>query len=236
MFIVAVTGGIATGKSTISKVFERQGIPVIDADKIAREIVEPGQPCWKQIREVFGDEVLLPSKEINRAVLGKMIFEDKELRGKLNKITHPTIHRKIFWQVCKLLVTGHAWIVLDLPLLFETGVLMDFIHKIVCVSCDSDKQLERLIARNELSESEARHRVDSQMPLDKKCEKSHFVIDNNGSVEEAENSAMSIYNMMRDSKQHWLNRISFLGLFLIVGFTIYMLLKVFNRLPESWQM
>ncbi|XP_017005831.2 dephospho-CoA kinase [Drosophila takahashii] len=236
MFIVAVTGGIATGKSTISKVFERQGIPVIDADKIAREIVEPGQPCWRQIREVFGDAVLLPSKEINRAVLGKMIFEDKELRGKLNKITHPTIHRKIFWQVCKLLVTGHAWIVLDLPLLFETGVLMDFIHKIVCVSCDSDKQLERLIARNELSESEARHRVDSQMPLDKKCEKSHFVIDNNGSVEEAENSAMGIYNMMRDSKQHWLNRISFLGLFLIVGFTIYMLLKMFNRLPESWQM
>jgi len=101
---------------------------------------------------------------------------------------------------------------------------------------DSDKQLERLIARNELSESEARHRVDSQMPLDKKCEKSHFVIDNNGSVEEAESSAMSIYNLMRDSKQHWLNRISFLGLFLIVGFTIYMLLKVFNRLPESWQM
>ncbi|KAH8343950.1 hypothetical protein KR084_002360 [Drosophila pseudotakahashii] len=236
MFIVAVTGGIATGKSTISKVFERQGIPVIDADKIAREIVEPGQPCWQQIREVFGEGVLLPSKEINRAVLGKMIFEDKELRGKLNKITHPTIHRKIFWQVCKLLVTGHAWIVLDLPLLFETGVLMDFIHKIVCVSCDSDKQLERLLARNELSESEARHRVDSQMPLDKKCEKSHFVIDNNGSVEEAENSAMSIYNMMSDSKQHWLNRISFLGLFLIVGFTIYMLLKMFNKLPESWQM
>ncbi|XP_039496029.1 dephospho-CoA kinase [Drosophila santomea] len=236
MFIVAITGGIATGKSTISKVFERQGIQVIDADKIAREIVEPGQPCWRKIREVFGDEVLLPSKEINRAVLGKMIFEDKELRGKLNKITHPTIHRKIFWQVCKLLVSGHAWIVLDLPLLFETGVLMDFIHKIVCVTCDTDKQLERLIARNELSESEARHRVDSQMPLDKKCEKSHFVIDNNGTVEEAENSAMSIYNLMKDSKQHWLNRISFLGLFLIVGFTIYMLLKVFNRLPESWQM
>ncbi|XP_017042685.1 dephospho-CoA kinase [Drosophila ficusphila] len=236
MFIVAVTGGIASGKSTVSKVFERQGIPVIDADKIAREIVEPGQPCWQQIREIFGDEVLLPSKEINRAVLGKMIFEDKELRGKLNKITHPTIHRKIFWQVCKLLVTGHAWIVLDLPLLFETGILMDFIHKIICVTCDSDKQLERLIARNELSEPEARHRVEAQMPLDKKCEKSHFVIDNNGSVEEAESSAMSIYNLMRESKQHWLNRISFLGLFLIVGFTIYLLLKIFNRVPSSWQM
>ncbi|KAH8248403.1 hypothetical protein KR032_006777 [Drosophila birchii] len=235
MFIVAVTGGIATGKSTVSKVFEKHGIPVIDADKIAREIVEPGQPCWRQIREIFGDEVLLPSKEINRAALGKMIFEDKELRGKLNKITHPTIHRKIFWRVCKLLVTGHAWIVLDLPLLFETGILMDFIHKIICVSCDSDKQLERLIARNELSETEARHRVESQMPLEMKCEKSHFVIDNNGDKEDTEASAMNIYNMMCESKQHWLNRVSFLGLFLIVVFSIYLVLKILNQLPESWQ-
>ncbi|KAH8278990.1 hypothetical protein KR018_012118 [Drosophila ironensis] len=231
MFIVAVTGGIATGKSTVSKVFQKQGIPVIDADKIAREIVEPGQPCWHKIREIFGEDVLLPSKEINRAVLGKMIFEDRELRGKLNKITHPTIHRKIFWQVCKLLVSGHAWIVLDLPLLFETGVLMDYIHKIVCVSCDADKQLERLIARNELSETEARHRVESQMPLEKKCEQSHFVINNNGSVEETESSAMGIYNMMCESKQHWLNRISCLGVILIVFFAIYLLLKVFDKLP-----
>lgn len=106
----------------------------------------------------------------------------------------------------------------------------------ICICSDSDKQLERLIARNELSETEARHRVESQMPLEIKCEKSHFVIDNNGDKEEAEASAMNIYNMMRESKQHWLNRISFLGLFLIVGFAIYLLLKVFNRLPESWQM
>lgn len=105
-----------------------------------------------------------------------------------------------------------------------------------CVFSDQDKQLERLIARNELSETEARHRVNSQMPLENKCEKSHFVIDNNGSVEDTESSAMSIYNMMCESKQHWLNRISFLGLFLIVGFSIYLLLKVFNKLPASWQM
>lgn len=97
-------------------------------------VVEPGQPCWQKIRAIFGDEVLLPSKEINRAALGRIIFEDKEKRGKLNQITHPTIHRTIFWRVFKHFMSGHSWIVLDLPLLFETGILMDFIHKIVTVS------------------------------------------------------------------------------------------------------
>ncbi|EDW14884.1 dephospho-CoA kinase [Drosophila mojavensis] len=235
MFIVAVTGGIATGKSTVTKVFERQGIPVIDADKIAREIVEPGQPCWQKIRATFGDEVLLPSKELNRAVLGRMIFENKELRGKLNQITHPVIHRTIFWRVFKLFMSGHAWIVLDLPLLFETGILMDFIHKIVTVSCDSEKQLQRLLARNELSETEAVNRIESQMPLEKKCEKSHFVVDNNGSILATEEAAMRIYTMMQESKQHWYNRFSLLGAILIIVFTIVFLSATFDLWPKSWR-
>ncbi|TDG47559.1 hypothetical protein AWZ03_005998 [Drosophila navojoa] len=235
MFIVAVTGGIATGKSTVAKVFERQGIPVIDADKIAREIVEPGQPCWQKIRAAFGDEVLLPSKEINRAVLGRMIFENKELRGKLNQITHPVIHRTIFWRVFKLFMSGHAWIVLDMPLLFETGILMDFIHKIVTVSCDSEKQLQRLLARNELSETEAVNRIESQMPLEKKCEKSHFVVDNNGSILATEEAAMRIYTMMQESKQHWYNRFSLLGAIFIIVFTIVFIAAKFDLWPKSWR-
>ncbi|KAH8398456.1 hypothetical protein KR215_005348 [Drosophila sulfurigaster] len=233
MFIVAITGGIATGKSTVSKVFERHGIPIIDADKIAREIVEPGQPCWQKIRSAFGEEVLLPSKEINRAVLGRLIFENKELRGKLNQITHPTIHRTIFWRVFKHFMSGRAYIVLDLPLLFETGILMDFIHKIVTVSCDSDKQLERLLARNELSEPEARNRIDSQMPLEQKCEKSHFVVDNNGSIDDTEKAAMLIFNMMQESNKHWYNRAFILGSILIVCFAIYFVCKTFELWPMS---
>ncbi|KAH8407098.1 hypothetical protein KR222_006548 [Zaprionus bogoriensis] len=236
MFIVAITGGIASGKSTVSKVFERQGIPVIDADKIAREIVEPGQPCWQKIRAAFGDEVLTPSKEINRAVLGRLIFENKELRGKLNQITHPAIHRTIFWRVFKHFMAGHSWIVLDLPLLFETGILMDFIHKIVTVSCDSDKQMQRLLARNELSEPEARNRIDSQMPLEKKCEKSHFVVDNNGSVEDTEAAAMRIYNLMQESNQHWYNRCSLLGVILFIAITLYFVNKAFGLWPKSWSL
>lgn len=96
--------------------------------------MEPGKPCWYKIREVFGDEVFLPTRELNREVLAKIIFSDKEKRGKLNKITHPVIHRTIFKQVFKHFMSGRAWIVLDLPLLFETGILMDFIHKIITVS------------------------------------------------------------------------------------------------------
>ncbi|XP_030239773.1 uncharacterized protein LOC108656112 isoform X2 [Drosophila navojoa] len=213
----------------------RQGIPVIDADKIAREIVEPGQPCWQKIRAAFGDEVLLPSKEINRAVLGRMIFENKELRGKLNQITHPVIHRTIFWRVFKLFMSGHAWIVLDMPLLFETGILMDFIHKIVTVSCDSEKQLQRLLARNELSETEAVNRIESQMPLEKKCEKSHFVVDNNGSILATEEAAMRIYTMMQESKQHWYNRFSLLGAIFIIVFTIVFIAAKFDLWPKSWR-
>lgn len=98
---------------------------------------------------------------------------------------------------------------------------------------DSDKQLQRLLARNELSEPEARNRIDSQMPLETKCEKSHFVIDNNGSIEDAEAAAMRIYNLMQDSKQHWYNRITILGVLLFVAISIYFLNKVFDFWPKS---
>lgn len=98
---------------------------------------------------------------------------------------------------------------------------------------DSDKQLQRLLARNELSEPEARNRIDSQMPLETKCEKSHFVIDNNGSIEDAEAAAMRIYNLMQDSKQHWYNRITILGVLLFVAISIYFLNKAFDFWPKS---
>lgn len=100
-------------------------------------------------------------------------------------------------------------------------------------SSDSDKQLQRLLARNELSEPEARNRIDSQMPLETKCEKSHFVIDNNGSIEDAEAAALRIYNLMQDSKQHWYNRITILGVVLFVALSIYFLNKVLNFWPKS---
>ncbi|XP_014097714.1 dephospho-CoA kinase domain-containing protein [Bactrocera oleae] len=228
MFIVAITGGIATGKSTVSQVFLDNGIPVVDADKIAREIVQPGTTCWHKIRQVFGDEIILPTKQINREALGKAIFNDKELRGKLNQITHPVIHRTIFLQVFKHFMSGRSWIVLDLPLLFETGILMEFIYKIVTVSCDPEIQLSRLLQRNEYSIEDAKKRIDSQMPLEKKCEQSHFVIDNSGSIEATREAALRIVQLMNDSKQHWRNRVTLFGILLGLSLVIYYLNRFFN--------
>ncbi|XP_067633977.1 dephospho-CoA kinase [Eurosta solidaginis] len=233
MFIVAITGGIATGKSTVSQVFLDNGIPVVDADKIAREIVQPGTTCWHKIRQVFGDEILLPTKEINREALGTAIFSDKQLRGKLNQITHPVIHRKIFLQVCKHFMSGRSWIVLDLPLLFETEILMEFIYKIITVACDSETQLTRLMQRNEYSTEDAKKRIEAQMPLDKKCEQSHFVIDNSGSIEATKEAALRIVQLMNDSKHHWRNRVTLLGILLGLGLVIYYLNRIFNIIPNS---
>ncbi|KAL5274783.1 dcakd family protein [Megaselia abdita] len=206
MFLVAITGGIASGKSTVSNVFKANGITVIDADVIARQIVEPGKPAWRRIKEVF-PEVIGKNRELDRDALGKLIFNDIEKRRVLNEITHPEIHRRIFLDIFKNLVSGKNYVVLDLPLLFETGVLLDFIHKVITVTCDQEKQISRLIDRTSLCFEEAEKRVKSQMPLDKKCEKSNFVVDNSGSAENTIAQTKQILNILNKSKQHWKIRV-----------------------------
>lgn len=156
MFIVAITGGISTGKSTVANVFRKYDIPVIDADLIARQgvyncnilmakvslinsvlvvlVVEPGKPAWKKLKRAFGDEIFQENGELNREVLGKIIFDSAEKRAVLNGITHPDIHRTMYKEVIKYFVSGHNFIVMELPLLFETGIMLDYIHKIITVT------------------------------------------------------------------------------------------------------
>ncbi|XP_055848733.1 dephospho-CoA kinase [Episyrphus balteatus] len=231
MFLVAITGGIATGKSTVTDVFRKNGIPIIDADKIAREIVEPGKPAWHQIKEAFGDEVFLPTREIDRDALGKAIFNSSEKRGLLNQITHPRIHRTITMEVFKHLMSGAQYVALDLPLLFETNILMDFIHKIITVTCEPDQQLERLKKRNNFNEEDARKRIATQMPLDTKCEKSHFVIDNSGSIEQTQKEAQQIVQLLNGSRHHWRIRAYIVGAFLAVVCFVLWLNQFFHFLP-----
>ncbi|XP_055377843.1 dephospho-CoA kinase [Condylostylus longicornis] len=234
MFLIAITGGIATGKSTVAKVFKDNKVPVIDADLIARQIVEPGKPAWHQIKKVFGDEVIQENGEINREILGKLIFNDKELRRKLNEITHPTIHRTIFLQVFHEFVRGTNYVVMDLPLLFETGILLDFIHKIICVTCDEETQIKRVMQRNNLSKEDAKKRISSQMSLDQKCEKSNFVIDNSGLISTTELETKNILNILNLSKHHWRIRFYFiLGIGAIV-FVILWLNSLFKFVPISY--
>ncbi|KAE8742140.1 hypothetical protein FOCC_FOCC012347 [Frankliniella occidentalis] len=216
MFIVGLTGGIASGKSTVAAVFRENGIPVVDADAIAREVVEPGTNAWKKIKEVFGEEVLLPTGYLNREKLGEIIFADATKRRMLNEWTHPEIHRTIMFEALKHFLTGNNYIVLDLPLLFESGVMLQYIHKVICVTCTPEQQLERLMKRNTMAKTLAQQRIAAQMPLEEKCEKAHYVIDNTNELEETRKQAQRIVGILNESWEHWRIRLYIAVLALVV--------------------
>ncbi|KAJ6632869.1 Dephospho-CoA kinase domain-containing protein [Pseudolycoriella hygida] len=203
MFIVALTGGIATGKTSVTKVFKENGIPVVDADQIAREVVEPGKPAWKKIKAEFGEDVFNDDDTINREKLGKLIFDNIDKRRFLNSATHPEIHRRIYIDVIKCFIAGHNFVVVDLPLLFETGVMIQYCYKIITVTCEEDIQLTRLMDRNKLSEADAKKRISAQMPLELKCSQSHFVIENSGTLNDTEQQALQILEVLLESNHHW---------------------------------
>ncbi|EZA58635.1 hypothetical protein DMN91_009038 [Ooceraea biroi] len=203
MYLVGLTGGIATGKSAVAAIFQEQGIPIIDADIIARKVVEPGKPAWHKIQKEFGPDVFLDTKYLDRAKLGDLIFNDVEKRKKLNAITHPDIYKEIYWQILKYFIQGHPFVILDLPLLFETGHMLNYLHKIIVVTCEEDLQLQRLIERTGFTEAKAKLRIAAQMSLEKKAEMGNFVIENSGSMSDTKEQTMKVFNVLRSSKHHW---------------------------------
>ncbi|KOC69701.1 Dephospho-CoA kinase domain-containing protein [Habropoda laboriosa] len=217
MFLVGVTGGIATGKSSVASVFREFGIPVIDADQIARKVVEPRKPAWHKIHKEFGPEVFLDTQELDRAKLGDIIFNDVEKRKKLNAITHPDIYKEIYWQTFKYFLQGHQFIVMDLPLLFETGHMLNYLHKIIVVICEEDLQLQRLMERTGFTEAKAKLRIAAQMSLERKAEMANFVIENSSSERDTREQTIRVINVLRASKYHWKLRF-------IVGFCCTVLL------------
>lgn len=210
MFLVGLTGGIATGKSTVSRMLatdrEHGGfsVPVIDADLIARDVVRPGCRAWRKIREIFGDEVLLETGELDRAKLGSIIFADESKRRLLNFITHPAIHRAMFIECFKCLIRGHRFVVFDIPLLYETNMMLKWFSRVIVVRCTAEQQLSRLLSRNpELSEEDARRRIASQMSLADKCELADFVIDNSSDEMTTRQQLSLIVDELNASRTHW---------------------------------
>ncbi|KAG6796703.1 dephospho-CoA kinase [Apis cerana] len=203
LLVSGLTGGIATGKSSVAAVFQEFGIPVIDADQIARKVVEPGKPAWHKIRKEFGLEIFLDTDELDRAKLGDLIFNDIEKRKKLNAITHPYIYKKIYWQAFKYFLQGHQFILMELPLLFETGHMLNYLHKIIVVTCEEDLQLQRLMERTGFTEAKAKLRIAAQMSLEKKAEMANFVIENSGSEYDTRQQSIRIINVLKASKYHW---------------------------------
>lgn len=193
--VIGLTGSIATGKSTVASMFIDIGIPVIDADRIAREVVEPGEEAYKKVVETFGEEILLEDRSLNRPKLGRIVFSDEEKRNQLNSIVHPAIRKRMLEKRDAYLKNGEDCVVLDIPLLFESK-LEHFVDKIIVVYVDEDVQLKRLLERNQLTKEEALQRIRSQMPVKDKIELADAVIDNNGTIEHS-------FKQLKEILQKW---------------------------------
>lgn len=182
--VIGLTGSIATGKSTISLMFDDYDIPVIDADKISRKVVEPGEKAYQQIIDAFGPGILRIDETIDRKALGAIVFNDEEKRKKLNGIVHPAVREKMLEERDDYVRQNEKAVVLDIPLLFESE-LTHFVDKILVVYVDEDVQLKRLMERDESTEAEAQSRIGSQMPVSQKAKKADEVISNNGTKQDS---------------------------------------------------
>ncbi|KAJ6544170.1 dephospho-CoA kinase-domain-containing protein [Mycena capillaripes] len=183
MLVVGLTGGIATGKSAVSNLLKKKHIPVVDADIIARQVVEPGTPALDKIVSFFGPDILQSDGTLDRKKLGSVIFNDEAKRHKLNSIVHPAVRRAMLWGVLKHWLRGSKYCILDVPLLIE-GPLWKLVGSVVVVYCSAEVQLERLMQRDNSSREDASSRLNSQLPIAEKVQYADRVIDNSGSLED----------------------------------------------------
>ncbi|XP_028825790.1 dephospho-CoA kinase domain-containing protein isoform X2 [Denticeps clupeoides] len=202
MFLVGLTGGIASGKSTVSSVLRELGCAIVDADVVARTVVEPGTPTYGRIVQHFGPDVLREGGEIDRQKLGQVIFSSEEKRRLLNSITHPEIHKAMLKQILLYFLRGYRYVVLDVPLLFETRRLTRFLNHTVVVYCDPATQLSRLMHRDGLTPEQAKQRVGAQMPLNEKRGLASHVIENSGTREDTHRQVLRLHATLEDSAEH----------------------------------
>lgn len=177
MILVGLTGGIATGKSTVADLFRRFGAAVIDADQLARDVVQPGKPAWREIVKCFGKRVLLPDRTIDRPALGSIVFRNRRKLRRLERIIHPRVAREQQRRARRIARrTPNAIIIYEVPLLFEAGVNTR-VDKIIVVTADRETQVARLKQRNGLTRRQAFQRIRSQMPLAEKARRADIVLD-----------------------------------------------------------
>ncbi|VDN01411.1 unnamed protein product [Thelazia callipaeda] len=216
MYLVGLTGGIATGKSTVSEIFMEKGIPVIDADCIAREVVTPGSRAYKKLRKHFGDEYFDSiSGELLRKKFGDLVFDNEEVRSTVNSITHPEIFRTIVRRILYHFIRGDNFVVIGLPLLFEAGYA-NFMQKIVVVDCIEGVQLVRLIKRDHISLKAARKRIRAQIPMSVKRRWASYIVENSGSLEKTREQVLDLILHLQASKLHLLIRFGMLFIFMFL--------------------
>ena len=186
--VIGLTGGIATGKSTVARILASLGAYVINADKIGHNILDKNKDAYNAVINEFGESIVKENGKINRKKLGKIVFSDKNKLKKLENITHPYIIKEIEKET-KEKVKEYKHLVLDVPLLFETG-LENIVDVSWVVVCSYEKQIERITKRDGLSKKEAKKRIETQMETKKKIKLADFVIYNNGTKEVLNNKVI----------------------------------------------
>ena len=197
MLIVGLTGGIASGKTVVSQVLGEEGAHIIDADQIARELVQPHTPAWEELKRVFGEKILGNDGFIDRKKLADQVFNDPEQRNRLDRILHPRIKEKIDRRVSQIGQTEpDAIVVIDAPLLIETGSHRKM-DAVIVVTAAEKQQIERLKERSGTSEEEARKRIASQLPLEEKLSVADIVIRNEGSIDQMKRRTKEVYRKLK---------------------------------------
>ena len=195
MKLVGLTGGIASGKSTVAAILRRLGAAVIDADELAREVVQPGKVAWRDIVDAFGPEVLREDRSLDRPKLRKIVFDDPQARTKLEAMIHPRVRALAEEKIRDLAAAGQAVVVYEVPLLFEVR-LHETLRPVILVACDPKTQTERIMQRDRVTRAEAQKTIAAQMSVEEKRKLADYVIENDGSLEDLDRQVRKLWEQL----------------------------------------
>ena len=196
MFVVGLTGGIASGKSVVSNMLSNLGASIIDADEISREVMIPHTKCWKEVIASYGSELLLEDLTIDRKKLAISVFNDSEQIKKLNRIVHPYIMQRIEEMIEEIKNNNpQALVIVDAALLVETGVYKHY-DKLIVVYVSKETQIERLMIRDAMNREEAESRIDLQSPLTQKLKVADYIIENEGPLSKTREEVEKVYKAL----------------------------------------
>ena len=196
MKLVGLTGGIASGKSTVAKIFQRLGAAIVNADDLAREVVLPGREAWKEIVASFGAEILQTDQNLDRQKLRTLIFNQPEARKRLESIIHPRVRALAEERIRQYGAAGYPVVIYEVPLLFE-GKLQEWLRPVILVACNVETQTARLQQRDHLTRADAEKHIAAQMSLAEKRRLADYVIENDGSLADLERQTREILEKLK---------------------------------------